>query len=156
MKSNRYKPNKGNKVASLRKKVLASGMKDPWAGVGAPSGAHAAVKLRAFRGGSWRGLAMSLAVCGAVAGAGLFRVWTRAQSQALAYAIVADEGRIHAAESERERLTLEAASLSSPLRVASIAHARLGLHAPTSDQVVLMDGAAPDEAPAVATKLASR
>lgn len=153
MKSNRYKP--GKKVASLRKKVLARGMKDPWAGVGDVSGAHAAVKPMAFRGGDWRGLFMTLAVCGAVAGAGLFRVWTRAQSQALGYSIVANEGRIRTAEAERQQLTLEAASLSSPIRVASIAHQRLGMHAPSSDQIVLMDGASPDDAPAT-TKLAAR
>lgn len=152
---NRYKP---GKVGSLRKKVLASGMKDPWAGVGAPkTGAFAATR-GSFRGGDWRGLAGVLAVCCAVAGAGLFRVWTRAESQALGYAIVADEARVRTAESERQRLTLEAASLSSPIRIASLAHQRLGLRTPSADQVVLMDGATPDDAQttAVAAKLASR
>jgi cell division protein FtsL len=142
LKTNRFKP---GRTGSLRKKVLSSGMKDPWAGVGAPpTGAFASAR-GSFRGGDWRGLVGVLAVLGAVTGAGLFRVWTRAESQALSYAVVADEARIRTAESDRERLTLEAASLSSPIRIATLAHARLGLHVPTADQVVLMDGATSDD-----------
>lgn len=153
MKTNRYK---SSKAGSLRKKVLSSGMKDPWAGVGAPkTGAFAAARST-LRGGDWRGLVGVLAVCGAVAAAGLFRVWTRSESQALAYAIVVDEGRVRTAESERQRLTLEAASLSSPIRIATLAHQRLGLHTPASEQVVLMDGATPDDVPVVTSKLAAR
>jgi cell division protein FtsL len=142
VKTNRYK---SSKSGSLRKKVLSAGMKDPWAGVGAPkTGAFAAAR-GTLRGGDWRGLVGVLAVCGAVAAAGLFRVWTRAESQALAYAIVADEGRVRTAESERQRLTLEAASLSSPIRIATLAHQKLSLHTPSADQIVLMDGATPDD-----------
>ena len=118
--------------SSQRRGALPRGLKDFAKQAAAPSAG--------MRGGDPSGLLAVLLIVGAVAGAGLFRVWTRAETQALGYAIVAAESRLRAAEVEHSRLTVEEATLSSPIRIARLAQERLGLHAPAPDQVVDLKG----------------
>ena len=112
-----------------RRDALPRGLKD-LAAQAAPS------RNAGFRGGDPAGLALVLTVIGVVAVAALFRVWTRSETQRLGYAIVAAENRLRAAETEHARLTVEEATLSSPIRVAKVAQERLGLHAPAPEQIV--------------------
>src|SRR5688572_6716620 len=56
-----------------------------------------------FRGGDVSGLFFIMVLIAAVAGAGLFRVWTRSETQRLGYAIVAAESKIRSAEVEHAR-----------------------------------------------------
>lgn len=119
---------KGSTKGATRRDALPRGMRDPRDGVGA--------RGTAFRGGDPAGLVFTLVIALTVAGAGLFRVWTRSEVQRLGYAIVEAESRIRAAEGERARLTVEEATLSSPIRVARVAQDRLGLHAPRPEQIV--------------------
>lgn len=112
-----------------RRDALPRGLKD-FAAQASPS------KNAGFRGGDPAGLALVLCVIGVVAVAALFRVWTRSETQRLGYAIVAAENRLRLAETEHARLTVEEATLSSPIRVAKVAQEKLGLHAPTPDQIV--------------------
>ena len=112
-----------------RRDVLPRGMRDPQEGVATKSGGG-------FRGGNPSGLVFTLVIALTVAGAGLFRVWTRSEVQRLGYAIVEAESRIRAAEAERARLTVEEATLASPIRVARVAQERLGLKPPRPEQIV--------------------
>lgn len=113
---------------SSRRGALPRGLKDFARQASAPPSG--------LRGGDPAGLLVVLLIVGTVAGAGLFRVWTRAETQALGYALVAAESRLRAAEVEHSRLTVEEATLSSPIRIARLAQDRLGLHAPAPEQVV--------------------
>lgn len=120
--------------SSQRRGALPRGLKD--------LARQAAAPPAGLRGGDPAGLLAVFLLVGAVAGAGLFRVWTRAETQALGYAIVAAETRLRAAEVEHSRLTVEEATLSSPIRVARLAQERLGLHAPAPEQVVDLESRA--------------
>ena len=121
---------------SARREALPRGLKDL---------AAQAVPSEGLRGGDPSGLLFALTIVGVVAGAGLFRVWTRSETQRLSYAIVAAETRMRTAESEHARLTVEEATLSSPIRIAKVAHERLGLHSPAPDQIVDLGKNPPDD-----------
>ena len=127
-------------VPSARREALPRGLKDL---------AAQAVPSEGLRGGDPSGLLFALTIVAVVSGAGLFRVWTRSETQRLSYAIVADEMRMRTAESEHARLTVEEATLSSPIRIARVAHDKLGLHAPAPEQIVDL-GKAPVDEPSLA------
>jgi len=122
---------------STRQDALPRGLKDLAAQAAPPTGG--------YRGGDPSGLVLALTVVAVIAGAGLFRVWTRSETQRLGYAIVAAEARMRVAESEHARLTVEEATLSSPIRIAKVAQDRLGLHAPGPEQIVDVGATAPDD-----------
>ncbi len=107
------------------------------------------------RGGDPWGLILSVVVAAAIAGSGLFHVWTRSEHLRLGYVLVAAEARVRAAESEGSRLKVEEARLASPLRIAKLAEQRLGLKAPSREQIVEV-GAETGTEDAVATALARR
>ena len=113
---------------SARREALPRGLKD--------LAAQAVPSETVLRGGDPSGLLFALTIVAVIAGAGLFRVWTRSETQRLSYAIVAAESRMRTAESEHARLTVEEATLSSPIRIAKVAHERLGLHSPAPEQIV--------------------
>ena len=130
----RNKRNKKTRRAttSTRRDALPRGLKDLAAQGKVPAGG--------FRGGDPAGLAFVLAIAMVVAGVALFRVWTRSETQRLGYAIVAAEARLRVAQSEHARLTVEEATLSSPVRIARVATERLGLRVPEPEQIVDLRG----------------
>ena len=75
---------------SARREALPRGLKDL---------AAQAVPSEGLRGGDPSGLLFALTIVAVIAGAGLFRVWTRSETQRLSYAIVAAEARMRTAES---------------------------------------------------------
>ena len=127
-KKNRRTSSAAVESRASRREALPRGLKD--------LANQASAGDRSLRGGDPAGLALVLSLVMVVAGAGLFRVWTRSETQALGYEIVAAESRLRAAEVEHARLTVEEATLSSPIRIARVANERLGLHAPAPEQVV--------------------
>ena len=116
------------KAGETRRNALPRGMRDPLEGVTA--------RGSSFRGSDPAGLVLTIVLALVVAGAGLFRVWTRSEVQRLGYAIVEAEGRMRTAEADRARLTVEEATLSSPIRIAAVAESRLGLKSPRPEQIV--------------------
>lgn len=144
MKLNRFR--KDRKTA--RREALPVGMKDPWEGL------RPAKPLKG-RSGDPGGLLVTIALAAAVAGAGLFHVWTRSEHLRLGYAIVAADNRVRSADGEKARLDVEVASLSSPSRIARLASDRLRLHVPDPGQVIELPGAERDSGQAVASTIAS-
>lgn len=63
-------------------------------------------------------------------------VWSRIEVVNLEYEISSNQERVRALQQEGSRLQLEAASLSSPARIESMARTRLGLRMPAPEQVV--------------------
>lgn len=145
MKVNRFRK---DRKSAARREALPRGMKDPWEGL------RPAKPLKG-RSGDPGGLLVTLALAAAVAGAGLFHVWTRSEHLRLGYAIVAAESRVRAADGEKARLDVEVASLTSPSRIAKVASERLHLRVPDAGQVIDLPGSERDSGQAVASTLAS-
>ena len=63
-------------------------------------------------------------------------VWSRIEVVNLEYEISSKQERVRALQQEGNRLQLEAATLSNPVRIETMARTRLGLRMPAPEQVV--------------------
>lgn len=68
----------------------------------------------------------------------LFFVWSRIQVINYEYSISSLEGELRAQSQQNQQLRLESASLRSPSRIENIARQKLGLHTPSSQQVIMV------------------
>lgn len=68
----------------------------------------------------------------------LFFVWSRIQVIHFEYSISTLEGELRSQRQQNQHLRLESASLQSPSRIERIAREKLGLHTPSSQQVVMV------------------
>jgi cell division protein FtsL len=63
-------------------------------------------------------------------------VWSRIEVVNLEYEISTKQEQVRALQQEGTRLQIEAATLSNPVRIENMARTRLGLRAPSPEQVV--------------------
>jgi cell division protein FtsL len=63
-------------------------------------------------------------------------VWSRIEVVNLEYEISSKQERVRALQQEGNRLQIEAATLSNPVRIENMARVRLGLRMPAPEQVV--------------------
>jgi cell division protein FtsL len=63
-------------------------------------------------------------------------VWSRIEVVNLEYEISSKQERVRALQQEGNRLQIEAATLSNPVRIENMARTRLGLRMPAPEQVV--------------------
>ena len=63
-------------------------------------------------------------------------VWSRIEVVNLEYEISSKQERVRALQQETNRLQIEAATLSNPVRIENMARVRLGLRMPAPEQVV--------------------
>jgi cell division protein FtsL len=68
----------------------------------------------------------------------LAQVWTRLQVTEMGYALSATRQVVRELEEEQQRLETEWTALTSPARLAEVAHRRLGLQRPLPGQVVVL------------------